>query len=198
MALALSLTCRATCSSSSSPVSRPHTRAHTHIHTHSHTQYRYIHTQSHHTRTRTTARVRTVTEEVLSGPRSTPVAAPRYSHPNPRQAEAPVALTCAVTAAAGPTRPVGTTRAWSPATTLTRPARPRRQRPPRWEHTSRRFSAAGAAVTTATRARAHAPGTRGLSPGFAPGAGIPAPRRLSEDRHPARAAPGSRGRTAWV
>lgn len=107
VALALSLTCRATCSSSSSSISWPHTCIHTHSHsltlshTIRHTHYIYIHTHSHHTRTRTTARVPSVTEEVLSGLRNTLGAAPRYSRPTPRQAEAPVALTCTVTAAGG-------------------------------------------------------------------------------------------------
>lgn len=140
---------------------------HAHIHTHTvthnktHTQYIYIHTHSHHTRTRTTARVPTVTEEVLSGPRNTLVAAPRYSHPNPRQAEAPVALTCTVTAAAGPTRPGGLTRAWSPATTLTGPRPPPASAPPRVGRTQ-----AGDSALQSPRLppqRAHAPGTGGLS-----------------------------------
>lgn len=141
------------------PASHTHTHTFTRTVTHNktHTQYIYIHTHSHHTRTRTTARVPTVTEEVLSGPRNTLVAAPRYSHPNPRQAEAPVALTCTVTAAAGPTRPGGLTRAWSPATTSTGPRPPPASAPPAsGEHklVIQRFSRRGHPRSARTRTRA--------------------------------------------
>lgn len=153
------------------PASHTHTRTFTRTVTHNktHTQYIYIHTHSHHTRTRTTARVPTVTEEVLSGPRNTLVAAPRYSHPNPRQAEAPVALTCTVTAAAGPTRPGGLTRAWSPATTLTGPRPPPASALPRVGRTQAGDSALQSPRLPPQRAHAHARlGQEGSAPASLP------------------------------